>query len=153
MTVKIFPPADGVSLAGERCSFPRDFVTQETIALVAFDLKARADVESWVPFIDRFARDGTAGGRLFPVLPRAMRMLERVIVATMRKDATTVEARAATVPLFVDIDAFCAALDIADRAAVHVFVVASDGSVVARTAGPYSDAAGRTIAAAIKEQV
>jgi len=148
-----FPEVEGENLAGQQFSFPRDFGGARTIALVAFDFKQRADLETWVPFIDRFARDGTARGRLFPTLPRSMRMMKRLIVATMRKGAPTREAREATVPLFTDIEEFCAALDITDRARIHTFVVESDGSVSEHRIGPYDEPAGTAIEAHVKAAV
>jgi hypothetical protein len=147
LTLMQFPDVAGENLAGQVLSFPRDFGGARTIALVAFDLKQRADLETWVPFIDRFARGGTARGRLFPTLPRSMRIMKRMIVATMRKGAPTIEAREATVPLFVDVDEFCQQLDIADRSNIHAFVVESDGSISEHRVGPYTAVAGAAIEA------
>ncbi len=143
-----FPTVEGENLAGVRCAFPRDFA-RLTIAIVAFDLKQRADLESWVPFVEGYARGGTADGRVFPVLPRSMRMMKGMILTTMRKAAPSVESRAVTVPLFVDIDEFCSALQIVDRAAIQVYVVTPEGSVLMRTSGPYVATAAAEIAAAL----
>jgi hypothetical protein len=144
-----FPEVEGESLAGQPFLFPRDFHGARTIALVAFDLKARDDLETWVPFIDRFARSGDARGRLFPVLSRSMRLMRRMIATTMRKGAPSAESREATVPLFVDIDEFCTALDITDRSNIHTFVVESDGSISAHRVGPYDASAGSAIEARV----
>jgi hypothetical protein len=148
-----FPEVEGVSLAGQRFSYPRDFSGARTIALVAFDLKARADLDTWVPFIDRFARDGTVRGRLFPTLPRSMRMMKGMIATTMRKGAPTREAREATVPLFVDMEEFCTALDITDRRSIHTFVIEDDGEISEHRVGPYNEFAGTAIEAHVKERV
>jgi hypothetical protein len=145
-----FPEVQGENLAGQLLSFPADFYGSRTIVLVAFDFKQRADIDTWAPFIDHIARVEGARARLFPVLPRAMRMMEKMIVMTLRKDASEPAAREATVPLFVDLDEFCGALDIADRDFIHTFVVAEDGSIRAHIAGLYDDAAGRAIEAHVK---
>jgi hypothetical protein len=142
-----FPEVQGENLAGQPVSFPDDFRGSRTIVLVAFDFKQRADLDTWGPFIDRIARGDGTRARLFPVLPRAMRMMEKMIVMTLRKDAAEPAAREATVPLFVDVDEFCLALGIADRDLVHTFVVVEDGSVSLHCAGLYDDAAGRLIEA------
>jgi hypothetical protein len=144
-----FPEVDGENLAGQPFVYPRDFVGARTIALVAFDLKGRAALDTWVPFIDRFARGGIVRGRLFPVLPRSMRMMRRMIAATMRQGAPSAEAREATVPVFVDIDDFCAALHIVDRATIHAFVVEPDGAIAVHRSGPYTEAAGAAIEASV----
>lgn len=146
-----FPEVEGESLTGQPFLFPRDFHGARTIALVAFDLKARNDLETWVPFIDRFARSGIARGRLFPVLSRSLRMMKRMIATTMRKGAPTPEAREATVPLFVDVDEFCKALDISDRTSIHTFVVESDGLVSLHRVGPFDALAGSAIEARVNE--
>jgi len=144
-----FPDVRGESLTGEALAFPRDFAGGRTIALVAFDLKARAQLETWVPFIDRFARNGTVRGRVFATLPSSMRIVKSAIIATMRKSAPSAEARSATVALFVDLEPFCAALEITDRASVHTFVIETDGTVSAHYAGPYTAAAGTAIEARV----
>lgn len=144
-----FPDVQGESLAGQPCSFPRDFGGGRTIALVAFDLKQRADLETWIPFVDEWVRRDAVRGRLFAALPRSMRMMKGMIVATLRKDAPSRETREAMIPLFVDIDEFCASLGIADRRSIHIFVVESDGLVSARRQGPFTADAGTAIESAI----
>jgi hypothetical protein len=146
-----FPAVQGENLAGQPLSFPDDFRGVRTIALIAFDFKQRADLDTWAPFIDRIARGDGARARLFPVLPRAMRAMEKMIVLTLRKDAAEPAAREATVPLFVDLDEFCSALDIGDRDRIHTFVVAEDGSIRVHITGLYDDAAGRTIEAHVQD--
>ena len=142
-----FPEVQGENLAGQPLSFPDDFHGSRTIVLVAFDFKQRADLDTWAPFIGRVARGDGARARLFPVLPRAMRKVEKMIVMTLRKDAAEPAAREATVPLFVDVDEFCLALGIADRDLIHTFVVVEDGSISAHFSGLYDEAAGQSIEA------
>jgi hypothetical protein len=142
-----FPQVEGENLAGQQFVYPRDFRGARTIALVAFDLKQRGDLETWVPFIDRFARTGIVRGRVFPTLSRSLRMMKRMIVSTMRQGAPTIEAREATVPIFVELDEFCAALSIADRSNIHAFVVEADGAVSEHWIGRFSERAGAAIEA------
>jgi hypothetical protein len=145
-----FPEVQGESLAGQLLSFPNDFVGSHTIALVAFDFKQRADIDTWAPFIDRIARNDGARAKLFAVLPRAMRMMEKMIVTALRKDIEEPAAREVTVPLFVDLDEFCGALEIGDRDLIHTFVVAADGSIRAHVSGLFDEAAARKIEAHVK---
>jgi hypothetical protein len=147
-----FPEVQGENLAGQPLSFPDDFLGSHTIALVAFDLKQRADIDTWTPFIDRIARNDGTRARLFPVLPRAMRMMEKMIVMALRKDIEEPAAREVTVPLFVDLDEFCSALEIGDRDLIHTFVVAADGSIRAHVSGLYDEAAGRSIEAHVRQE-
>jgi hypothetical protein len=145
-----FPHTEGETLTGQTVAYPRDFAGARTIAIVAFDLKHLADCETWLPFIDEYARAGTARGRLFAALPAAMKGMKSVIYATMRKGAPSPEAVEATVPLFVDLDAFCAALGVADRAQIQTFVFEPDGAVSAHHVGRFDEAAGRALQARLE---
>jgi hypothetical protein len=144
-----FPEVQGENLAGQPFVYPRDFHGARTIALVAFDLRQRGDLETWVPFMDRFARRGIARGRVFPALSRSMRMMKRMIVSTLRQSAPDVKARETTVLIFVDLDEFCTALAITDRSNIHAFVVESDGFVSEHHVGRYSEPAGAAIEALV----
>jgi hypothetical protein len=142
-----FPPADGENLAGQQRSFPRDFDGARTIALVAFDFKHRAALDTWFPFISRLASGGTTRGLLFPVLSESMRGMKAMITMAMRKETDSPEAREATVPLFVDLDAFCASLGIADYSDIHTFLVEVGGTISEHRVGPYDESAGSAIEA------
>jgi len=142
-----FPAARGETLGGQAVEFPRDFAGGRTIAIVAFDLKQRAQCESWVPFIDRYARTGVVRGRLFAAVPNSMQLMKRMIVATMRQGAPTPEARDATIPLFVDLDAFCSGLQVRDRSRIQTLLIESDGLISAQHAGAFAEAAGNALAA------
>ena len=145
-----FPDTEAETLTGEVVTYPRDFAGARTIGIVAFDLKHLADCATWVPFIDGYARSGSARGRLFAAMSRAMKPMKGVIYATMRKGAPTPEARESTVPLFVDLDEFCASLGVTDRAHIQTFVFEPDGSVSAHHVGPFADAAARAIEARLR---
>jgi hypothetical protein len=67
--------------------------------------------------------------------------------STMRKSAPSPEACEATIPLFVEIDAFCTALEIAQRDDIHALVIEPDGRVSDRVRGPFTAAGGATIEA------
>jgi hypothetical protein len=147
MSTVRFPAVVGDNLVGDGFEFPRDFAGARTIALVVFDIGQRAAMETWVPFIDRFARDGSVRGRLFPVLSRSLRLMKSMITSTMRKNAPSPEACEATIPLFVEIDAFCAALEIGERDNVHAFVIEADGTVSEHVRGPFTELARTAIEA------
>jgi hypothetical protein len=137
-----FPAVEGDNLLGTHFTFPADFDGGPTIAIVAFDQASGPHVASWLPFIDGYAANGCARGRLFGILGTSMRLMKTMVDVALRKAAADPAAREATIPLFVDIDAFCAALAITDRRTVSVFVVEPGGEIVARATGAYSDAAG-----------
>ncbi len=139
-----FPQVEGRNLDGRPFVFPRDF-RQITIAIVAFDVKQRAELESWVPFIDGYARPGSVDSFVLAALPLNMQLFERILAATLRKGAPSPEARAATIPIFVDLDDWCTSLEIADRSTIALFVVAPDGAVLGHHSGAYEVAAAAEI--------
>ncbi len=141
-----FPAVAGDNLSGEHLVFPAAF-RKRTIVLVAFDLEQRADLETWVGFVDRHVRSGHIEGRVFAVIAQAMKLLKPMILATMRKAAPSDAARAAMVPLFTDVDAFCTALEIVDRTSIVVYVVEPGGVILARRNGAWNDAAAQAIGA------
>jgi hypothetical protein len=144
-----FPVVESESLSGAAFVAPADFVGSPTIALVAFDLAQRAELETWLPFVDALVRAGTARGRVFAVLAHSLKLMKAMIVSTMRSAAPGPDVRAATVPLFVDIDAFCAELGIGDRTVIAVLLIQPDGSISVHRSGAFSTAAGDAIVAGL----
>ena len=151
MSVMRFPECCGDDLTRAKVCFPRDFAGLPTLAIVAFDVNARAALESWLPYVEHATREGTVRGRLFPVLSSGMKLMKGAIESMLRKAEPATEARAATVPLFVDVDAFAAALGILDRTQIEVLLLTPDGSVVERVIGPYTEAAGSALAARLRD--
>jgi hypothetical protein len=60
------------------------------------------------------------------------------------------EQRASTIPLFVDVEAFARSLGISDRAHLTVLLVEPDGRITWRGSGPFSEAAGASLTAALR---
>ena len=63
------------------------------------------------------------------------------------------ELRASTIPLFVDVDAFARTLGISDRSHLTLLLVEPDGRITWRGSGPFSDAAGVSLTAALRGYV
>ena len=143
-----FPAVTGEALDGTPFVAPRDLLGAETVVLVGFAIEHKPELESWVPFLDGLARSGSVRAKLFIPL-KVPKLLRGGIVAAMRAGVTQPELRASTVPLFVDVNAFCEALGIAGRAHLVVLLLASDGSVAWRGGGPFCDAAGASLTAAL----
>ncbi|GAC1402112.1 MAG: hypothetical protein NVSMB64_01360 [Candidatus Velthaea sp.] len=148
-----FPAIAGENLLGAKVAFPGEIGSLPVLAVVAFDLKQRAEVESWLPFIEGLQQQGAVRVRLFAVLSRGMKLLRGPIVKAFRGAAVQAAQREATVLVFDDVDAFCSALEIVDRGAVQVFLVAAGGTVVARANGPFAAEAGTRLRERLKEFV
>jgi hypothetical protein len=150
MDAPCFPAVSGEALDGTPFVAPRDLAAGRTVALIAFALEHHAEVESWVPYVDTLVRS-PAGvrARLFPAInvPKVMR---GAIVTAMKAAVGAPELRASTIPLFVDVAAFTEALGISDRGHLTVLLVEPDGRITWRGSGPFSDAAGASLTAALR---
>jgi hypothetical protein len=145
-----FPAVSGDALDGTPFVAPRDLAAGRTVALIAFALEHRAEVETWVPYIDALVRSPSGvRARLFPVIG-VPKMMRKPIVAAMKRVVQAPELRASTIPLFVDVAEFCDALGISDRAHMSLLLVEPDARVTWRGSGPFSDAAGASLSAALR---
>ena len=150
MDVARFPAVSGEALDGTPFVAPRDLAAGRTVALVAFALEHRAELETWVPYIDALVRSrADVRARLFPGIgvPKIMR---GAIVKAMKAAVTAPELRASTIPLFVDVPKFSNALGIADRSHLTILLVEPDGRITWRGSGPFSEAAGASLTAALR---
>lgn len=155
-----FPTVDGRSLLGVDLRLPRDLPAERTLVLVAFQQWHQACVDRWI------ARAVAAGvpptirgatGRLpravveLPILPSRLRPVRRFFDGGMATAIGDPDILARTITFYIDVDAFRRALAIPTTDAVHAFVVAPDGTILARAAGE-PDAGWRTIAAALEAE-
>ena len=144
-----FPAVSGEALDGTPFVAPRDLAAGRTVALVAFALDHRPELETWVPYVDALVHSrADVRARLFAGIgvPKLMR---GAIVKAMKAAVTAPELRASTIPLFVDVPAFAGALGIADRSHLSILLVEPDGRITWRGSGPYSQAAGASLTAAL----
>jgi hypothetical protein len=144
-----FPAVAGEALDGTPFVAPRDLAAGRTVGFVAFALEHRPELETWVPFVDALVRSrADVRARLFAGIgvPKLMR---GPIVAAMKAAVTAPELRSSTIPLFVDVGAFAQSLGISDRAHLTVLLIAPDGRITWRGSGPFSEAAGASLTAAL----
>ena len=150
MDVPRFPAIAGEALDGTPFASPRDLAVGRTVVMVGFVLEHKAELESWVPFIDKLVRSRSdVRARLFIALGTP-KLLRRPIVAAMKAAVPAPEQRASTIPLFVDVEAFARSLGISDRTHLTLLLVEPDGRITWRGSGPFSDAAGASLAAALR---
>lgn len=135
-----FPAVTGEALDGTPFAAPRDIAGGRMVALFGFALDHRTELESWIPFLDEVARAGKVRVRLFVPLG-VPKLLRGSLVGAMKAGVTQPELRASTIPLFVDVEAFCRALGIAERTHLNVLLIEPDGSVAWRGTGSFTDAA------------
>jgi len=140
-----FPSVRGVDLNGRSLALPSDLGPGSTFAIVAFDLGQRAQIESWQPFLRELGEHRLAQGRLFAVYARALETMSGMMRSALRAAAPDERVRAATFLMAVDLDVFCAALEIRDQSLVHALLIDPTGDVVASECGAFAAEAGRRL--------
>jgi len=150
MDVPRFPALAGEALDGTRFAAPRDLAVGRTVVMVGFALEHKAELESWVPFIDELVRSGSNVHARLLIALGTPKLLRRPIVTAMKAAVPAPEQRASTIPLFVDVEAFARSLGISDRAHLTLLLVEADGRITWRGSGPFSDAAGASLSAALR---
>ncbi|MBV8299633.1 MAG: hypothetical protein JO083_08855 [Candidatus Eremiobacteraeota bacterium] len=143
-----FPAVAGEALDGTPFCAPRDFAGMRTVAFVGFALEHRSELETWVPYADALRHRAGVRARLFVGLGLP-KLVRNGVVKAMKAAVTAPELRAATIPLFVDVEAFCRALGIGDRAHLTILLVEPDARIVWRGSGPFSEPAGASLTAAL----
>jgi hypothetical protein len=145
-----FPAVAGQALDGTAFTTPRDLAGARTIALVAFVLEHRPEIESWATYLDGLGRSRRDVRARLLVGLKIPKLARGSIVAAMKAAIGAPELRASTIPLFVDdVAAFARSLGIGDRTHLAILLVEPDGRVVWRGSGPYSAAAGDSLSAAL----
>jgi hypothetical protein len=145
-----FPAVAGDALDGTPFIAPRDLAVGRTVAMIGFGLEHRPELESWVPYVDALVRSrADVRARLFIALGTP-KLLRRPILSAMKAAVQAPELRASTIPLFVDVEAFARSLGISDRAHLTLLLVEPDGRITWRGSGPFSDAAGASLTAALR---
>ena len=149
MDASRFPAVSGEALDGTPFAAPRDLAAGRTVALVGLALEHRPELETWVPYLDRLARSRSdVRVRLFLGIG-VPKLVRGAVLAALKAAVTAPEQRASTIPLFVNVDAFTRALGIGDRAHLTILLVEPDGRLTWRGSGPFSEAAGASLTAAL----
>ena len=143
-----FPSVAGEALDGTQFVAPRDLAVGRTVAMIGFALEHKAELESWVPYIDNLVRSRPDVRARLLIGLGTPKWLRRGIVTAMKAAVQAPELRASTIPVFVDVEAFARSLGISDRQHLTLMLVEPDGRITWRGSGPFSDAAGASLAAA-----
>ena len=144
-----FPAVSGEALDGTEFVAPRDLAVGRTVAMIGFALEHKAELESWVPYIDTLVRSRPDVRARLLIGLGTPKWLRRGILTAMKAAVQAPELRASTIPVFVDVEAFARSLGISDRTHLTLLLVEADGRITWRGSGPFSDAAGTSLSAAL----
>ncbi len=148
-----FPTVEGKNLDGRRFTLPAGIEGQAALLFIAFRQNQQADINTWMPAGRALAAryPGLAVYEL-PTIYRLPRISQAFIDGGMRAGIPDPVARATTITLYLDREAFQGALGITDDARIHAMLVTPGGDILwraeGRMTGEMQDAMERAVAAA-----
>lgn len=140
MTTDHFHRLRGRDLTGRTRWLPDAFEERLNVVFVAFRREQQAMIDSWAPWLRRPDVADRLAFCEVPVLARHWAPMRPVIDGGMAAAVRDEKARRRTITVYGDVAKIAEALDIPDRSTVSVFLVAHDGRILDRTAGPFHEA-------------
>ena len=150
----LFPVVSGFNLNREEKEFPRDFIGDLNLVIVAFQQNQQLTVNTWIPTARQLEKDYP--GFVYYELPTIYEMpaISRTFINEgMRAGIPDPVARERTVTLYIDKASFRSALEIPDENDIYLFLVNREGSILWRSTGTYTvDKAQSLLSAIIENQ-
>jgi hypothetical protein len=135
----VFPRVEGKALTGEEFQVPDSLAGDFNLILVAFLREQQEDVDTWIPRADSLESEQEGFTFYeFPVLPEMNAVSRWFIYQGMRSGIASEAARARTVTFHLNKDEFRENLGIESEDYISVFLVDSEGKVIWRTSGTWS---------------
>lgn len=149
-----FPQASGANLERKRLALPQDFEGQINVLFVAFQQWQQGEVNTWVPTA-RQLEAAYPDVRYYelPTIRPLNRLVQAFINSGMRAGIPDRLARARTITLYLDKDAFRKALDMPDEEHIYVLLLDGGGQVVWRERGPFSPEKGAELERELAERL
>lgn len=137
-----FPEVEGKSLAGSHLKLPGDFDGDPTLVLVAFQRHQQSDIDTWIPLSVALTEEyPDLRSYEVPVIPRGYRLVSWFIDGGMRAGIPDPAIRSSTITVYTDKSRFLAALDLGGDDVIQILLIATDGTIRWRAAGPRDDEA------------
>ena len=131
-----FPDVTGINLHGEAVRLPGDLDSDRSLVVVAYVQEHQRDVDTWIAALPRLqAADPAVRLYEVPAIGRSTAPFRLWLNNVMRAGIPAPEARARTVTIYVDLDAFDRALGIPSRDRIHALLLDGDGAILWRTEG------------------
>ncbi len=145
-----FPEVSGDNLEGETLSLPGDLAGEVNLLLIAFKRDQQDDIDTWQQ-VGEELESRVPGFRFYelPVMSQGIRVMRGVIEGGMRSGIEDPADRARTIPLFTDKPALREASGIETEESIQLLLVDREGRVLWHGEGPYAEATGAALAAAI----
>jgi hypothetical protein len=148
-----FPLVSGYNLNRQELEFPRDFLGEVNLVIVPFKQYQQNIVNTWIPIAQQLEEDHP--GFIYYELPTIYEMpaFSRTFINEgMRAGIPDQKARERTVTLYLEKDAFKAALDIKSEDEISLFLVDAEGQIFWRSSGEYSETKAEELIRVLEER-
>lgn len=135
-----FPVVSGFNLNRQELEFPRDFLGDLNLVIIAFQQPQQSVVNTWLPFAQELEQK--IPGFIYYELPTIYEMpaFSRTFINEgMRAGIPDQTARERTITLYLDKETFKSALDISNEDEIYIFLVDQDGSIFWRSSGEFTE--------------
>jgi hypothetical protein len=135
----LFPRVSGLNLEREQIFLPQDLGGQVNILFIAFRQWHQREINTWVPAVRQLeaAYEHVLYYEL-PIIRSQSRSAQAFINSGMRAGSADSLARERTIPLYLDKEPFCQALDMPDEDRIYVLLVDGKGQVLWRERGVHT---------------
>ncbi|GCE30831.1 hypothetical protein KDA_63150 [Dictyobacter alpinus] len=135
----MFPAVSGSNLAGRKFTIPADLEKERNLLIVAFKERQQDDVDTWMPPVKHLAQKySDLAYYELPTITNLNPLFRWWIDNGMRSGIPDRAARATTITLYLDKQAFKQALNLPDEERIYLFVVTAAGEILWRGEGPWS---------------
>ena len=142
----VFPTISAENLEGRALALPSDLEGEYNVLFIAFQRQQQADIDGWFPLVKQLAKEHPALAYYeLPTLPRGNLLFRRWVNSGMRLGIPDKKMRQVTIPLYLNKEAFCEALNIQDEEQIHVLLVNRKGEVLWRAEGPFTEGMGQDL--------
>ncbi len=146
-TEALFPTVEAANLEGRKYTLPKDFEGERNILTIAFQREQQSDIDTWVPLVKELTgKNSSLHYYELPTIGKFAGMFRGMINGGMRKGIPDLDARKATITLYLDKAAFRKSLQLPDEKKIYVLVVDRQGKILWRNEGVFSKEKGEALA-------
>ena len=146
-TEAVFPVVEAANLEGRKYLLPKDFEGERNILTIAFQREQQNDIDTWTPLIKELTtKDDALHYYELPTIGKFAGMFRGMINGGMRKGIPDINARKATITLYLDKASFRQGLKLPDEKRIYILVVDRQGKILWRNEGVFSKEKGESLA-------
>ena len=143
----IFPAVEAANLEGRKYTLPKDFEGERNILTIAFQREQQNDIDTWTPLVKELTgKNSSLHYYELPTIGKFAGMFRGMINGGMRKGIPDINARNATITLYLDKASFRKSLKLPDEKRIYILVVDRQGKILWRNEGIFSKEKGEALA-------